>query len=78
MRKNIALSLAATVSMGGCMTGGVRPAQTKLQGGESSLISERLEHRPVEFRTVITAEKAPHPPTYIIRVIVPAPEKKPE
>lgn len=82
MRKTLALTLlAATALLGGCMSGGAKPARTKLQGGESSLASERLERRPIESKMVITAETVPTPPpapppTYIIRITPPA--KQPE
>lgn len=82
MRKTLTASLLAclALTLGGCMAGGAKPARTRLQGGESSLVSERLERRPVESRMVITAETAPAPPpapapTYIIRI---TPPNKPE
>lgn len=82
MRKLIPLMLGLAL-LTGCQSS-PQPARTRLEGGESRLISERLERRPVESRMLITAETAlpppppPAPPTYIIRVITPAPEKKPE
>jgi len=82
MRKTlIVLSGVCLALLGGCANSPI-PARTKLQGGESQLVSERLERRPMESRMVITAETAPEPPppappTYIIRIITPA-DKKPQ
>ncbi len=74
----IVLAAVALASLPGCVNS-PKPAKTELEGGESRLISERLERRPVKSRMVITAEQAPAPPppaapTYIIRI---TPEKKP-
>lgn len=80
MRKTaLTVLTAAALLLPGCVNS-PRPAKTELEGGESRLISERLDRRPVESRMVIKAEMAPAPPPpappmYIIRI---TPEKKPQ